>query len=217
MNNYKVWLLDLDDTVQVGPLSWAAVNLFPEIAAQAGRPLAPARFEEGYARAHELFDTGADETTLVEAIFHALDWPLTLVPTVIERFHHDYRPALFDDTLEFLDRLSSKGHILYVLSNSRRARAVVNALGLRHYFTDVLTPHECAVAAKPTPALWHYLKDRIGISEAEAVVVGDNLWTDGLFAKNCGLDCIIVDRFRLYTSTGPHKLVHSLQELTAAL
>jgi hypothetical protein len=31
MRNYHAWLIDLDDTLQVGPLSWAMVNVFPEI------------------------------------------------------------------------------------------------------------------------------------------------------------------------------------------
>lgn len=214
MYDYKVWLLDLDDTLQVGPLSWAAVNVLPEMARQLDRPLDPMRFEEGYARAQDLFNAGADDSMLAEALFRALDWPLALLPTVIERFHRDYRPALFDDTLAFLDNLTTRGCALYILSNNKHAPYVVDALRLGQYFTEILTPKTCGVTGKPTPALWHSLQTRTGFTAAETVVVGNNLRTDGAFSKNCGLDCIIVDRYNRYAAaSGAHRIVRSLHEI----
>jgi len=214
MRNYKVWLLDMDDTLLVGPLSWASVNVFPGIAQQLNRPIDPEAFERGYIRSQNVFSEGGDDTAVAEALFAPLGWPKELIPDAARRFREEYRPALFDDTVAFLDRLASRGYSTYVLSNNSHSSMFAEALRIRSYFKDILTPKGCGLRGKPTPELWEYLKGRTGAVEDETVLVGNNLQTDGKFSENCGLDCIIVDRFGRYSFyNGPCPIVRSLADI----
>jgi FMN phosphatase YigB (HAD superfamily) len=196
MRNYHTWLLDLDDTLQVGPFSWAAINIFPDIIKQVGVKPNKATFEAAYGRAQDLYNAGEGNEILGDELFRMLGWPLEMKAVVIERFTKDYKPALFDDTLYFLDWATGRGDKLFITANNKWARPVCQSLGITHYFGDILTPKDCDVTGKPTPAMWEYLKAHTGLTEDSGVVlVGNNLTTDGIFARNCGLDCIIVDRY----------------------
>ncbi len=221
MRNYHTWLIDLDDTLQVGPLSWAMINVFPEIIARVGGQPDPVRFEAGYGRTQDLFNAGADDQTLAQELFTAMGWPLDLKSVMIDKFHNDYRPALFEDTLAFLDYLTGRGDQIYIVSNNRGAQYIVKMLGIGKYFKDVLTPADCGVSGKPTSGLWDHLRAKENLTDKDApVIVGNNLRTDGAFSKNCGLDCIIIDRYNRFADAsfeGPFQRFTSLQALTDAL
>lgn len=105
------------------------MNVLPQIALQMGRPIDPVRFEQGYKRAQELFEAGADDSALTEALFRTLDWPLALIPAVTERFRREYRPALFEDTVPFVEGLIARGCDVYVLSNNNHTSNIIEALG----------------------------------------------------------------------------------------
>jgi FMN phosphatase YigB (HAD superfamily) len=201
MRNYQTWLLDLDDTLQVGPFSWAAMHIFPDIIEQVGLKPDKATFEAAYGRAQDLYNAGQDNEVLGDEFFQRLGWPLEMKSQVLERFTREYQPALFEDTLPFLDWARGRGDRLYITANNKWARPVCQMLGITDYFAEILTPADCGVTGKPTPAMWEYLKARTDLTEDSAIVlVGNNLTTDGVFARNCGLDCIIVDRYDRFES-----------------
>jgi FMN phosphatase YigB (HAD superfamily) len=219
MRDYHTWLLDLDDTLQVGPLSWATVHIFPEIIAQTGIKPERATFEAAYARAQEIYNAGGSNEVLGDEFFQILGWPVALKTAIIERFTKEYQPALFEDTPAFLDWAAGRGDRLYITANNKWARSVCQLLGISHYFAEILTPADSGVSGKPSPAMWEYLKARTGLTEdADVVLVGNNLTTDGAFARNCGLDCIIVDRYQRFADMPEHCFhVTSLSDIPAQI
>src|SRR5688572_21610632 len=99
MYNYHTWLLDLDDTVQVGPMSWANIHLFPDIIAQTGIQPDKATFDAAYERAEEIYRAGGSNDVLGDEFFKLMGWSLDLKAELMARFRREYQPALFDDTL----------------------------------------------------------------------------------------------------------------------
>jgi len=68
-----------------------------------------------------------------------------------------------------------------------------------------LLPDDDTIHSKPAPDMWNQLKARTGLTEESGVVlVGNELTTDGVFAQNCGLDCIIVDRYDRFADMPEH-------------
>lgn len=217
MQNYHTWLLDLDDTLQVGMFSWAAMHVFPEIIAQVGTRPERATFEAAYARAQEIYKSGGDNDAVGDEFFRILGWPADLTANILKRFASDYQPALFDDTFAFLNWVTARGDRLYLTTNNKWARQVCQALGITHYFADILMPDDSSMMGKPAPDMWNHLKAQAGLShDSEVVLVGNELTTDGVFAENCGLDCIIVDRFERFADMPEHCFrVTSLNDIIA--
>ncbi len=216
MRNYHTWLLDLDDTLQVGMFSWASMHVFPEIVQQVGTKPERATFEAAYARAQEIYKSGGDNDAVGEEFFRLLGWPAALTGIMLERFANDYKPALFDDTLTFLDWAAARGDRLYLTTNNKWADHVCKMLGITDYFTEIVLPNDGILLSKPAPDMWHYVKAHAGLADESGVVlVGNELTTDGVFAENCGLDCIIVDRFERFAEMPEHCFrVTSLNDIT---
>jgi len=205
MQNYHTWLLDLDDTLQVGLFSWAAVNVFPEIIEQTGVKPERTTFEAAYARAQEIYSAGGSNEVVGDEFFRLLGWPAAFTSVMLKRFANDYKPALFDDTLTFLDWTKARGDQLYLTTNNKWAQHVCKSLGITAYFADILLPDDDMIHSKPAPDMWNQLKARTGLTEESGVVlVGNELTTDGVFAQNCGLDCIIVDRYDRFADMPEH-------------
>jgi FMN phosphatase YigB (HAD superfamily) len=217
MHNYHTWLLDLDDTLQVGPLSWASLYVFPDIIAQTGIKPEKAVFEAAFARAHQLYNAGHTNDAMSDDFFRQIGWSPDLRTGVLERFASEYKPALFDDTRRFLDWTTLRGDKLYMTANNKWARAICGSLGISDYFAAILTPADLNVARKPDAAMWEHLKTQHGLTGgADTVVVGNELIFDSAFAKNCGLECIIVDRFdRFEDMPEGHFRVTSLDDIIA--
>src|SRR5690349_13833736 len=102
MHNYHTWLFDLDDTLQVGMFSWAAMNVFPDVIQQVGVKPERATFEAAYSRAQEIYKSGGSNELVGEAFLQILGWPVGLTSSILARFATEYKPVLFDDTLAFL-------------------------------------------------------------------------------------------------------------------
>ena len=217
MHNYHTWLLDLDDTLQVGMYSWAAIHVFPDIIEEVGTKPERNTFEAAYARAQEIYKSGGDNDAVGDEFFRILGWPAALTGTILKRFATDYRPALFDDTTAFLNWITARGDRLFLTTNNTWAHQVCQSLGIMHYFSDIVIPVEGSMLGKPSPDMWNHLKAQMGLTDhSEVVLVGNELTTDGIFAKNCGLDCIIVDRFERFAEMPDHCFrVTSLSDISA--
>lgn len=217
MGKYHTWLMDLDDTLQIAPLSWANIHLFPAIIARTGVKPDRETFETAYNRAEMLYAAGQNNDALGADFFQTLGWNVDVKTEVMDRFEREYHPALFDDTLPFLEWVTGQSSRIYMTSNSKWARGVSQMLGIERYFTDIINPAGSGAARKPDRAMWDYLLAHTPLTGPEGVVlVGNNMSTDAIFAQNCGLDCIIVDRYGRFTDMPARTFrVTSLNEIPA--
>jgi FMN phosphatase YigB (HAD superfamily) len=159
-----------------------------------------------------------DLDPLLHELFESMEWPHRLQSQLIDDLWSNYQPALYDDTLVFLDRLRERNHRVLVVSNSPRTPDQIRFLGLETYVHQVFTPHICAnTQPKPHLSLWNYIcAQEADIDPATTVVVGDDPWSDGAFAEACGLNCWIVDRMNRFTvlqSQKNYRWVGSLLEI----
>ena len=100
----------------------------------------------------------------------------------------------FEDTLESLDRLKSKGYRLGVISNLRRDMdQLCRDLGMAPYLDFCLTSADVGVE-KPDPAIFRAALERAGVRPGEAVHVGDQPRSDLVGARGAGLYAVLLDR-----------------------
>lgn len=213
------WMLDFDDTLVRGGITWALDDAFPKLIRDHQLPFDPARFEQLVFAAQERGSFEADPRPILHSLFNGMGWPAALC----EQFLHDlitnYQPQVCEDAWVFLDRLSAAGQRAYIVSNNPRSPALAQKLGLADRVVQVLTPSICPGSlAKPDRSLWDYLQTLIG-SPAPGngvAIVGDDPWSDGVFAENCGLLCYIVDRsqrFRPMYGLKAYRWVSSLLDI----
>ncbi len=114
----------------------------------------------------------------------------------IYREHHKKNLAgkisLLPGALALLKNLKTKGKILAVASNRPKETAVllIKILGLEGYFDRVLTGEEVP-EPKPAPDIIKALLEHFGVSEEEAVYVGD-MDIDAQAGAAAGVKTIIV-------------------------
>lgn len=119
-------------------------------------------------------------------------------------------------TADALRRLRMAGYRLAVISNSDgRAAAALEAGGLLDQFEFVIDSGEVGVE-KPDPRIFQIAIDRMGISPADALYVGDLYEVDVVGARAAGLDVVLLD------ASGEHagrdvKTVRSVVELADEL
>jgi len=102
--------------------------------------------------------------------------------------------ALFDDTLETLERLRAAGYRLGIISNwNENLPKELSRLGLDRYFDFVVVSSLVGVA-KPSPEIFHIALARAGCQPEEALYVGDNVMDDCLGARRAGLDVALIHR-----------------------
>lgn len=196
----KHWFLDFDDTLASGSITWGYQHAFPKLVRQHQLPFDQAQFHQAFLIAQEQANVSDDMMGILGDLFTKMAWPLDLRQVFISDLLANYQPELFDDTLAFLERLLTAQQDVIILSNNPTVPDLVDRLKLRRYVSAVITPKQCAdCQPKPHPSLWHYVLSKYPhISPASSVMVGDDPWSDGLFAENCGLRCYIIDRFKRY-------------------
>ena len=212
------WYLDFDDTLAVGPITWALQHVFPEMIESNSLPYDEASYTRVMLKAQRLSNEGVDEARILDEMFSRLGWPDHLKLELGQSVYTGYELALFEDTIPFLDYLREQEHTLFIISNNNKAVEHAETLDIAHYFTDILIPERCgAVPGKPDSGMWTHLLTCYPDLEGEGGhFVGDDPWSDGLFAEVCQLQCWIVDRMQryqtLYTEK-PYRWVTSLREL----
>lgn len=197
-----IWILDFDDTLAVGPTTWALTVILPEIIRANNLPFEQARFTEATLKAQEIAGETSDDQAILDEMFRALDWPTHLKQDLVARMYKEYKPGLYSDTLLFLERLKTGGHTALVMSNNNYAPHIAQQLGIDHYFAGIFTPKACGgVRPKPERDMWDYALAQAMIDSGVPVtVVGDDPWSEGAFADNCGHSCWILDRLGRYSS-----------------
>jgi len=114
-----------------------------------------------------------------------------------EDYLHGYRAAwqLFDDALPCLDRLSTAGVRLGIITNGELdfQLAKLDATGIRNRFEHIVASGEFGVV-KPDRRIFEHACGLFGIGPRDALYVGDRLGTDALGAAASGLQGVWLDR-----------------------
>ncbi len=101
---------------------------------------------------------------------------------------------VFDDVPPALAEIASHGVVLAVLSNfDGRLPPLLEALGIRRYFSSVFVSSSCG-AAKPSPAFFEHALVRVGADARETIHVGDSLALDIEGARAAGLFALRIAR-----------------------
>jgi FMN phosphatase YigB (HAD superfamily) len=207
------FFLDFDDTLVVGPVTWAIRNVFPQMIHDYDLPYSPALLETALLEGQRQASAGADDSALLDNLFGRLGWPDDLKGYLFNAVFDHYQPSLFDDTLPFLHRLAEHDLPVYVLSNNNYAPDIAQRLDIAPHITEFFTPKLCHVPrGKPHRDLWDSICADYPVKGA--ILVGDDPWSDGAFAEACGLLCYIVDRMdRFGTIPMVHARVGTLDEV----
>ena len=123
---------------------------------------------------------------------------------------------LFDDAARLLDALEGRLPLALITNGaSDTQRAVLQALDLERRFDEIVISGEVGIA-KPDPAAFRLVCERLGTDPAETWHVGDDLTTDVGGAKASGLVAVWVDRDRIGLASNavePDLTIGSLDDL----
>lgn len=190
------WVIDFDETLASGVITWALDFAFPKLIEEYGLPFNDSVFHAALMEAQERAARRADPRALLRELFTAMGWSAELETPLMQDVTTNYRPTLFEDALPFLDALREQDQTVFIISNNPHSVAAVDALGIRSFVTDVLTPKSAPdLAPKPDLSLWRLLTARYPqVMPENTAIVGDDPWSEGEFAVGCGARCWIVDR-----------------------
>jgi len=119
---------------------------------------------------------------------------LVEVHELLTRMHAEQHlwSGIAADAHEALTRLRRAGLKLGVVSNSDgRVEEALIAAGLRSYFEVVVDSSQAGVE-KPDPAIFRAALDRLGVTPAEALYVGDLYEVDVLGANAAGIPAVLL-------------------------
>jgi HAD superfamily hydrolase (TIGR01549 family) len=206
------WFIDFDDTLALGPTTWAIQTVLPRLIRAHGLPYSDDLLHAALLRGQEIAAQGQDESQALETVFTMMNWPPELKRTLVEEVFERYVPVLFDDARPFLQRLRAGGEPLAIVSNNNHAPQIAEALGIAVYVNNIFTPDSCGIKrGKPHRDVWDYICDKHEIQNA--VMVGDDPWSDGAFADACGIPCVLVDRLDRFAHFTQYYRVGSLNEI----
>jgi FMN phosphatase YigB (HAD superfamily) len=194
------WLLDLDDTLASGPMTWALQDAIPRLIRDYNLAYTQDQLDDAILTAQRRSNQEYDPLTILHDFFVEMNWRTDLEQTLFNAVQTGYQPALFADALPFLQKLQALGQQAMVVSNNNRAPKWLTMLGIDSYITAVYTPKmfpDCQ--PKPNRQLWDVITEQHPhLRAADAVMVGDDPWSDGDFAERCGMKCWILDRLGRY-------------------
>jgi FMN phosphatase YigB (HAD superfamily) len=204
--------VDFDDTLVLGPITWAIETVLPDIVRENNLSSDPVKLQESLLKGQEEAANGADEAYLLNALFTSMGWPAHLQRDLAERTFERYVPHLFDDALPFLRRMQNRKQAVYVLSNNNHAAEIAQGLGMAGLLTGFFTPKSCGLErGKPYREIWDFVANRC--ETKDAMMIGDDPWSDGTFADTCGIACTIVDRLGRFDHLAHYRRVRSLDEI----
>ena len=128
------------------------------------------------------------------------------------------KPGLVDGARHLMDYLRGKGYRLHMCSNGFHEVQYkkLAACGLRDYFDTIILSEDAGVN-KPSPLYFDYALRASGASRETTVMIGDNLQTDILGARDAGFDTIFFNRWNVDPSGIPTHTVMSLLEIEGIL
>ena len=124
------------------------------------------------------------------------------------------KSGVVDGAHELMDYLRNKGYRMHMCSNGFHEVQYkkLTACGLRDYFQTVILSED-AGANKPSPQFFDYAFRTSGASRETTLMIGDNLQTDIIGARDAGLDTILFNRWNVEPSDIPTMTVATLREI----
>jgi FMN phosphatase YigB (HAD superfamily) len=216
---YSNYVLDFDDTLVVGPMTWAMSTALPELMARHGLPTDQPQLDVALLRAQEMTATQFDENLLIETFLADMGWSEALREDLERMLTADFQFALFEDTMPFLQGLREREIRTIVISNNNRCPRIARTLGIEGYIERFFTPKMGAGCQnKPDRSMFDLASVMMPeLTTDNTVVVGDDPWSDAAFATNCGLPCWIVDRHDRYAGMTMMGHATRIRELRMAL
>ena len=124
------------------------------------------------------------------------------------------KPGVVDGARELMDYLRGRGYKMHMCSNGFHEVQYkkLAACGLRDYFQTVILSED-AGANKPSKDFFDYAFKVSGAERETTIMIGDNLQTDILGARDAGLDTILFNRWNVKPSGIPTHTVTTLHEI----
>jgi putative hydrolase of the HAD superfamily len=137
----------------------------------------------------------------------------TFFENVYEKFRGSQGWMLFPETSDVLKELKKLGLKLGIISNfDRRIYAVINSLGIDHFF-DAITISSEAGYAKPDREIFAAAVEALHVPASGVLMVGDNPYDDVAPAIRAGLSAVLLDRRNRHTSKDHLRRIGSLKEV----
>lgn len=131
-----------------------------------------------------------------DALKHALNtYGIELSEEEIENILSTYHKLeVFSDVKKGMKELKELGYDLYVLSNGNpeMLESMIDHAGIESLIDGTISAHEIETY-KPSPNLYEYAADRIGVPTSEIAHVAA-LWFDVQGAKSAGMQGVWIDR-----------------------
>ncbi|XP_004716289.1 N-acylneuraminate-9-phosphatase-like [Echinops telfairi] len=129
--------------------------------------------------------------------------------------------TLAEDVKAMLTELRKEVHLLLLTNGDRQTqREKIEACACQSYFDAVVVGGE-QKEEKPSPSIFYYCCDLLGVQPGDCVMVGDTLETDVQGGLNAGLKATVwINKNRIVpqkSSPVPHYTVSSVLDLPAVL
>jgi FMN phosphatase YigB (HAD superfamily) len=211
----KVWLVDFDDTLATGPVTWGYQWALPKFIKLHKLPVDLEELEQSLLIAQEKANETTDLASVLDEFFQMMNWPKSLQRDLLFDVQEHYRPELFEDAKPFLEVLHRARQTVFILSNNPHTLIHARETGLQHLVDDVIIPPMLPEAGpKPDRSLWDKLVERFPmVGAGGATVVGDDPWSDLAFAKTCGLTAWLVDRHNRFANLELAPNAHRVRSL----
>jgi FMN phosphatase YigB (HAD superfamily) len=213
-------LLDFDDTLAVGPITWGMEQFLPDVMARHGITPDKEQLDAALIAAQEMSAAAFDDNQVLAEFLAHMDWPQEMWADLEVGFQFEFAFSLFDDTLPFLQHLRERGVRAFVVSNNNRSPELAAQLGIADHVAGFITPSmRESLRPKPHPSMFDAVRALLpGLDPASTVLIGDDPWSDAAFAAACGLPCLLVDRHKRYrrlSLPGQVTFADSLKALTS--
>jgi FMN phosphatase YigB (HAD superfamily) len=181
-----LWFVDFDDTLVVGPVTWALNHVFPRMIRDNKLPFDQRKFNEAILTAQQHSNEEMGEMAVVDGLFQTMGWPDTLKKPL----NNNYAPHI-------AEQLGIARHFAGIFTP--KSCGGVRGKPQREMWDHLLAQR--IVADHPA--------DMTGM-------VGDDPWSDGTFSERCNIPCWIVDRmdrFARLRADKPYRWAASLAEI----
>lgn len=122
-------------------------------------------------------------------------WAVEFAPNISKHMGEFYRPesVVPEDVRRVLPQLKQAGYLLGVVSNRDRPfQELLQEHGIAEFFDFSLAAGEVSVW-KPDPALFEHALQRVKLSPADVIYVGDNYYADVVGSRGAGLTPVLYD------------------------